>query len=138
MSHGTIACPFCCSRAVPSSKGTAPFYRLMTDARFANRLYSDWGVTSTAAQLSSTLNRCDFHFSIDTSDAYHLSLWAGYGGELLPIKRPIFTSRGPGQPREVTWIDAIDGQRLCSVYVQRGLRQGHERHRNRRARVSVR
>ena len=27
--------------AVP--KGTAPFYRLITDARFANRLYSDWG-----------------------------------------------------------------------------------------------
>ena len=42
--------------AVP--KGTAPFYRLITDARFANRLYSDWGVTyTTAAQLSSTLNR---------------------------------------------------------------------------------
>ena len=65
--------------AVP--KGTAPFYRLITDARFANRLYSDWGVKyTTAAQLSSTLNQCDFHFSIDISDAYHLSLWAGCGG----------------------------------------------------------
>jgi hypothetical protein len=56
--------------AVP--KGTASFYRLITDARFANKFYSDWGVTyTTAAQLSSTLNRCDFHFSIDISDAYH-------------------------------------------------------------------
>jgi hypothetical protein len=79
--------------AVP--KGTAPFYRLITDARFANRLYSDWGVTyTTAAQLSSTLNRCDFHFSVDISDAYHLALWAGCGGELRPTKRPIITSDG--------------------------------------------
>ena len=39
-------------------KGTAPFYRLITDTRFANKFYSDWGVTyTTAAQLSSTLNR---------------------------------------------------------------------------------
>jgi hypothetical protein len=92
--------------AVP--KGTAPYYRLITDARFANRLYSDWGVTyTTAAQLSSTLNRCDFHFSIDISDAYHLSLWAGCGGELRPTKRPIITSDGPGQPNRVTWIDAL-------------------------------
>jgi hypothetical protein len=50
--------------AVP--KGTAPFYRLITDARFANKFYSYWGVTyTTAAQLSSTLNRCYFHFSVD-------------------------------------------------------------------------
>ena len=83
---------------------------------FANLLYSDWGVTyTTAAQLSSTLNRCDVHFSIDISDAFHLSLWAGCGGELRPIKRPIITSRGPWQPSEVTWID---GQRLFSVYVR--------------------
>ena len=54
------------------------------------------GVTyTTAAQLSSTLNRCDFHFSIDISDAYHLSLWAGCGGALQPIKRPIITSHWP-------------------------------------------
>lgn len=92
--------------AVP--KGTAPFYRLITDARFANKLYSDWGVTyTTAAQLSSTLNRCDFHFSIDISDAYHLALWAGCGGELRPVKRPIVTSGGPGRSNQVTWVDAM-------------------------------
>jgi hypothetical protein len=92
--------------AVP--KGTAPFYRLITDARFANKFYSDWGVTyTTAAQLSSTMNRCDFHFSIDISDAYHLSLWAGCGGELRPTRRPVISSPGPGQPNEVTWIDAL-------------------------------
>jgi hypothetical protein len=92
--------------AVP--KGTAPFYRLITDARFANKFYSDWGVTyTTAAQLSSTLNRCDFHFSIDISDAYNLSLWAGCSGELRPVKRSIIASNGPGQPSEVSWVDAL-------------------------------
>ncbi len=49
--------------AVP--KGSAPFYRRMmmtriTDARFCNRLYSDWGVSYTsAAELSHVLHRCD-------------------------------------------------------------------------------
>ena len=37
--------------AVP--RGTAPFYRLIPDARFANRTNPDWGITyTTAAQLS--------------------------------------------------------------------------------------
>ncbi len=77
-------------------KGMAPFYRLITDARFANKFYSDWGVTyTTAAQLSSTLNRCYFHFSIDISVAYHLSLWARCGGELRPAQRPVIVSHGP-------------------------------------------
>ncbi len=94
--------------AVP--KGSAPFYRLITDASFANKLYSNWGVTyTTAAQLSSTLNRCDFHFSVDISNTYHLALMAGCCGELSQIRRPVITvtSRGPGQPNKVTWIDAL-------------------------------
>jgi hypothetical protein len=33
--------------------------------------------------------------------------WAGCGGELRPIRRIDITSRGPGQPNEVTWIDAL-------------------------------
>jgi hypothetical protein len=71
--------------------------------------YQDWGVTyTTAAQFSSTLNRCYFHFSIDISDAYHLSLWAGCGGELRPVQRPVIVSNGPGQPSEVSWVDAND------------------------------
>jgi hypothetical protein len=74
-------------------KGTAPIYRLITDTRFANKLYSDWG----------TLIRCDFYFSIDISDAYH-SLGA---------------SRGPGQPNEVTWIYALVNGCKPSTYVPR-------------------
>jgi hypothetical protein len=38
-------------RAVP--KGKAPFYRLITDARFANKLCSDW-VSRTPLLRSST------------------------------------------------------------------------------------
>jgi hypothetical protein len=91
--------------AVP--KGTAPFYRLITDARFANSMYADWGVTyTTAAQLSSTLNKCDFTFSIDISDAYHLALWTGCGGELRPTRRPVVSTAADGQAR-VSWIDAM-------------------------------
>jgi hypothetical protein len=94
----------CC--AVP--KETAPFYCLITDARFANKFYCDWGVTyTTAAPLSSTLKRCHFHFSIDISDAYNLSLWAGCGGELRPVQWPVIVSKGPGQPNEVSWVDAM-------------------------------
>jgi hypothetical protein len=47
---------------VPEPEGTAPFYRLITDVRIANQLsgYPDFGATyTTAAQLSSMLNRCD-------------------------------------------------------------------------------
>ena len=62
---------------------------------------------TTAAQLSRTLNRCDFHFSIDLSDAYHLSLWAGCGGELRPVQRPVIVSNGPGKSSEVSWVDAM-------------------------------
>ena len=74
--------------AVP--KGTAQFHRLIPDARFANEMYSDWCVSyTTVSQLSSTLNGCDFtsRFSVDISDAYHLSLWAGCGGELRAVRR---------------------------------------------------
>jgi hypothetical protein len=74
--------------AVP--KDTAPFYRLITDARFGNQLYSDWGVSYTsAAQIGKALHRCDFTFSSDLADAYHLSVLRGCGGRLRPVKRPV-------------------------------------------------
>jgi hypothetical protein len=108
--------------AVPM--GTAPLYRLITDARFANKFYSDWGVTySTVAQLSSTLNRCDFYFSIDISDAYHLSLWAGCGGELRPVQRPVIVERSPPPGSSLG-----SGARRCITDVPyRLLRSQHHR-----------
>ena len=85
--------------AVP--KGSAPFYRLITDARFGNAMYSDWGVTYTsAAALSSALHPRDFTWSADLQDAYHLSVFAGCGGALRPCKRPIIAGDG-----SVSWID---------------------------------
>ena len=91
----------------PVPRGTAPFYRLITDACFANEMYSDWGVSyTTASQLCSTLNRCDFTFSVDMSDEHHLSLWAGCGRELRAVRRPVLSTRQDGAER-LTWIDAL-------------------------------
>ena len=87
--------------AVP--KGSAPFYRLITDARYGNRMYSDWGVSYTsAADLSHVLHRCDFSWSADLEDAYHLAVFHGCGGPLRPVRRPVVS--GPG---DVSWIDGL-------------------------------
>ena len=64
--------------AVP--KGTAPFYLLTADARFPERLYLDWKATyTTAAQLSSTLNLCDFQSpsTFQTRTTFRSGLVAG-------------------------------------------------------------
>lgn len=85
--------------AVP--KGTAPFYRLITDARFGNTMYSDWGVAYTSASdLSAALHFRDFTWSADLEDAYHLSVFAGCGGVLRPCRRPVVAGDG-----SVSWID---------------------------------
>ena len=85
--------------AVP--KGSAPFYRLITDARFGNTMYSDWGVAYTSASdLSAALHFRDFTWSADLEDAYHLSVFAGCGGVLRPCRRPVVAGDG-----QVTWID---------------------------------
>ncbi len=87
--------------AVP--KGTAPFYCLITDARYGNTMYSDWGVTyASAADLSAALQPRDFTWSADLHDAYHLSVFAGCGGALRPgpCKRPVVQGDG-----SVSWID---------------------------------
>ncbi len=88
--------------AVP--KGSAPFYRLITDARFGNSMYSDWGVSySSAADLSAALQPRDFTWSADLQDAHHLSrlsVFAGCCGELRPCKRPVPQANG-----SVSWID---------------------------------
>jgi hypothetical protein len=87
--------------AVP--KGSAPFYRLITDARFGNRMYSDWGVSYTsAAELSHVLHQCDFTWCSDLEDAYHLAVFSGCGGALRPVKRPVVSGSG-----EVSWIDGF-------------------------------
>ena len=85
--------------AVP--KGSAPFYRLITDARFGNTMYSDWGVSyKSAADLSASVHYRDFTWSADLQDAYHLSVFAGCGGALRPCMRPIVQGDGT-----VSWVD---------------------------------
>ena len=92
--------------AVP--KGTAPFYRLITDARFGNQLYSDWGVSYTsAAQIGQALHRCDFTFSSDIADAYHLSVLRGCGGRLRPARRPVIGKDPKTGKNRVTWVDGM-------------------------------
>jgi hypothetical protein len=87
--------------AVP--KGTAPVFRLITDARFGNNMYSDWGVNYTSAEdLSAALHHRDFTWSSDLEDAYHLSVFAGCGGRLRPVKRPLVHGDGT-----VSWIDGF-------------------------------
>ncbi len=82
-------------------KGSAPFYRLITDARYGNSLYSDWGVTyRSAADLSAALQPRDFTWSADLQDAYHLSVFAGCGGALRPCKLPVVQDDGT-----LSWID---------------------------------
>jgi len=85
--------------AVPN--GTAPFSRLITDARYGNKMYSDWGVTySSAADLLAALQPRDVTWSADLQDANHLSVFAGCGGALRPCKRPLVQQDGT-----VTWLD---------------------------------
>ena len=80
--------------AVP--KGTAPFFRLITDARFGNTMYSDWGVTYTsAADLASALHHRDFTWSSDLQDAYHLSVFAGAAVRCAPSNARSFTETAP-------------------------------------------
>ncbi len=85
--------------AVP--EGTAPFYRLIPDARCGNRMYSNWGVSYTsAAQLSLVLHSCDFSWSAGLEDTYHLAVFHCCGSALRPVKRPIVSG-------EVTWVDGF-------------------------------
>ena len=89
-------------------KGTAPVYRLIIVARFPNRLYLDWGVTyTTAAQLSRTLNRCYFHFSIDISDAYNLSVGWWLRVRAAADQAAEYCVPRVWQPSEVMWIYAM-------------------------------
>ena len=39
-------------------KETAPFYHLITDARSAKKLYSDWGTTYTTPAISAARPSC--------------------------------------------------------------------------------
>jgi hypothetical protein len=74
-----------------------------------------------AAQQNSTLNRCNFHFSIDISDEYHLLLCAGCGSHPAARLGRRKSQRGAGR---LTWIDAlVNGCTLstCKDYCDKDL-----------------
>ncbi len=107
--------------AVP--KGSAPFYRLITDARYGNSMYSDWGVTyAFAADLSASLQPHDFTWSADLQDAYHLSAFrvAGCGGALRPCNRPVPLGDGT-----ISWIDGYTCLGGCDKDMSRISIAGH-------------
>ena len=63
-------------------KATAPWWRLILDARLSNELQDPWGVWYfSVAQLAALLDVCDIMFAEDLEDAYHLSIFAGCTGK---------------------------------------------------------
>ena len=71
-------------------KATAPWWRLILDARLSNEFQDPWGVWYfSAAQLAALLDVCDIMFAEDLEDAYHLSIFAGCTGK--PFWTRVFT-----------------------------------------------
>ena len=62
-------------------KATAPFWRLILDARLSNEYQDSWGVWYFSVwQLAALLDHCDLMFVEDLEDAYHLSIFSGCTG----------------------------------------------------------
>ena len=63
-------------------KATAPWWRLILDARISNEYQDPWGVWYfSIAQLAALLDYCDIMFAEDLEDAYHLSIFSGCTGK---------------------------------------------------------
>jgi hypothetical protein len=61
-------------------KSSPPGFRLITDARLGNHIYSEWGsVYHTADDAALGLAQFDFFFCTDIADAYHTGAFAGCG-----------------------------------------------------------
>ena len=71
-------------------KATAPWWRLILDARISNEFQDPWGVWYfSVSQLAALLDYCDIMFAEDLEDAYHLSIFAGCTGK--PFWSCVFT-----------------------------------------------
>lgn len=122
--------------AVP--EGTVSFYQPITDARFANRLYSDRGghvYDGGSAQQHPRSMR--------------LPLLDRHLGRVPPLvvgrlRRRTPTDQAPRHRLARTRsaqrgdMDCRPGHRMRPVHVPRGLRQGPERHHDTRLRIPVR
>jgi hypothetical protein len=73
-------------------KSLPPGFRLITDARLGNHIYSEWGsVYHTADDAALGLAPFDFFFCTDIADAYHTAAFAGCGQGIVT--------------EQMTWID---------------------------------
>jgi len=76
-------------------KATAPWWRLILDARISNEFQDPWGVWYfSVSQLAALLDACDIMFAEVLEDAYHLSIFAGTG---KPFWSCVFTIDEHGQ-----------------------------------------
>ena len=95
-SPGTTACRSSGSRAGRCPQAQHPSIGLSSTPALPVRCIPIGAPYIAGAQLSSTLNRCNFKSSVGTSGDLHLSLWAGCGGEFQVhmVQRPrLLTSR---------------------------------------------
>ena len=77
-------------------KATAPWWRLILDARISNEYQDPWGVWYfSVSQLAALLDACDIMFAEDLEDAYHLSIFAGCTGK--PFWSCVFAIDEDGQ-----------------------------------------
>jgi hypothetical protein len=106
-------------------KATAPWWRLILDARISNEYQDPWGVWYfSVSQLAALLDACDIMFAEDLEDAYHLSIFAGcttrnHSGRACHSvhHRQARSGRAPVASRHG----------LRPLHLPRPLRQGHER-----------
>ncbi len=81
------------------------------------------GVTYTTAAQLNTLNQCDLHLSIDISDAYHSLGTLGSSSARSDGRSSRREGRvRPGQPKKVTWIDALVNGCTLSTFLGGGVR----------------
>ena len=96
-------------------KATAPWWRLILDARLSNAFQDPWGVWYfSVAQLAALLDVCDIMFAEDLEDAYHLSIFSGCTGK--PMWSRTFALDEHGQVVE-RWRLVMG----CDVYSCLGL-----------------
>ncbi len=77
-------------------KATAPWWRLILDARISNEYQDPWGVWYfSLSQLAALLDFCNILIAEDLEDAYHLSIFSGCTGR--PFWSCVFTIDENGQ-----------------------------------------
>ena len=86
-------------------KSTPPGFRLITDGRAGNGIYSPWGVSyHTLRDVALVLQRCDFFFSKDIANAYHSAAFAGCGQGIIEEEVVYIDANGQARVRKQRFI----------------------------------